>query len=180
MRMLQYKLQLVEMGYLVASGKIYHQSEANPAECLPIRLSIRESRVDHIVKCISDVITNDPKFRRSRKQVLLGEYTGCYLCSFEVQPTHIVLSYTHGTIILEPKGCGVDLQFNVPHESPKPDSRYMVSLCCSPDLKTKQVNHTARVHEYVGDAHRELLFMQLGETVDYDNRYVFVNEYVDP
>ncbi len=180
MRMLQYKLQLVEMGYLVAGGKIHHQAEAYPAECLPIQLAILRSEVDHVVKCISDVITNNPKFKKRCKQVLLGKYPGCYLCSFEIQPTHIVLSYTHGTIILEPKECGLDFQFNVPHQNTKPESKYTVSLYCSPDLKTKQEKHTARVHEYIGDIHRELLFTQLGETVNYDNRYVLVNEYVDP
>lgn len=180
MRMLQYKLQLTEIGYLVASGEIHHQEEAYPAECLPIRLTIQEPGVDHVVKCISDVITENQKFKSSCKQVLLGKYVGCYLYSFEVQPTHIVLSYTHGTIILEPKGCGIDFQFDVPHKNTKRDSKYRVSLYCNSDLKTKQKIHTARVHEYVGDTHRELLFEQVGETVNYDNRYVFVDEYVDP
>ena len=180
MRMLQYKLQLAEMGYLVASGEIRYQEAACPAECLPIQLTILEPEVDRVVKCISYVSTNDPEFRRSCKQVLLGEYPGCYLYSFEVQPTHIVLSYTHGTIILSAEKGGAELRFDVPHKSAKPDSKYTVSLYCSTDLETKQKKHTACVHEYIGDIHRELLFEQIGETVDFDNRYIFVDEFVDP
>ncbi len=180
MRMLQYKLQLVGMGYLVASGEIHHQEEAYPAECLPIQLTILKSSVGHVVKCISDIITNDSEFKKSCKQVLLGEYPECYLYSFEVQPTHIVLSYTHGTIILEPKACGIDFQFDVPHKSTNLHSKYRVFLCSDTNLKTNQTNHTAHVYEYIGDIHRELRFTQLGEIVDYDNRYVFVDEYVDP
>ena len=180
MRLLQYKLQLAEKGYFVASGEIRYQEAACLAECLPIRLTILEPEVDRVAKDISDVITNDPEFRRSCKQVLLGEYPGCYLYSFEVQPTHIALSYTHGTIILSTEKGGAELRFDVPHKSAKPDSKYTVSLCCTTDLKTKQKNHTARVHEYLGAIHRELLFEQIGETVDFDNRYVFIDEYVDP
>lgn len=180
MRVLQYKLQLVEKGYFVASGEIRYQEAACPAECLPIRLTILEPEVDRAVENIADVITNDPEFERNCKQVLLGEYPGCYLYAFEVQPTHIVLSYTHGTIILTDEKGGAELRFDVPHKNAKPDSKYTVSLCCSTDMTTKQNNHTARVHEYIGDIHRELLFQQIGETVDFDNCYVFVDEYVDP
>lgn len=181
MRMLQYKLPLVGMGYLVASGEIHHQEEAYPKECLPIRLTNLDYNDDYLVRCISDVITDNPKFRRKRKQVLLGKYPGCYLYSFEVQPTHVVLSYTHGTIILEPEGCHVKLQFDVPHKSGKSDSKYKVSLYRDSDLETGQERHVARVHEYIGDIHRELYFEQPGER-DYStdaDRYVYVNEYID-
>lgn len=180
MRMLQYKLPLAGMGYLVASGEIHNQEEAYPKECLPIRLTNLSHDDDYLVGRISDVITDNPKFRRKRKQVLLGKYPGCYLYSFEVQPTHIVLSYTHGTIILEPKGYQVELQFDVPHKNGKPDSKYTVSLYYDSVQKPGQERHVACVHEYLGDIHRELLFEQIGETVDFDNRYVFVDEYVDP
>lgn len=179
MRLLQYKLQLAEKGYFVASGEIHYQEVACPAECLPIRLTILEPEVDHAVENIADVITNDPEFRRSCKRVLLGEYPGCYLYAFEVQPTHIVLSYTHGTIILDSKMGGAELRFDVPHKSAKSDSTYTVSLCYSTDLETNQKKHTACVHEYIGDIHRELFFEQIGETMDFDNHYVFVDEYVD-
>lgn len=180
MRMLQYKLQLMGMGYLVASGEIYHSEEANPDECLPIRFTDLDRNDDYLAKCVIDVVTDNPKFRRNHKAVLLGKCSGYYLYSFEVNPSYIVLNYTHGAIILGSGASRVNLQFDVPHKSGKPDSKYTVSLWSCKDQSCGSKRYCACVHEYFGDIHRKLYFEQTGETMDYDDRYVLINEYVDP
>lgn len=180
MRMLQYKLPLMDMGYLVASGEIHHSEEANPNECLPIHFTKLDHSDDYLAKCVIDVVTDNPEFRRSYKAVLLGKCSDYYLYSFEVNPSHIVLNYTHGAIILGPGISHVNLQFDVPHKNGKPNSKYTVSLWCCKEQSCELKQYSARVHEYFGDIHRELHFEQIGERMDYDNRYVVINEYVDP
>ena len=128
MRMLQYKLPLVEMGYLVASGEIHNSEEAYPEECLPIKMTLLRYDADYLLGCVIDVITRSNGFRAYYKEALLGKLPNNYLYSFEVQPDSLVLSYTDGTIVLGAGPSQLKLQFDVPHRSGKADTKYTVSL----------------------------------------------------
>lgn len=180
MRMLRYKLPIVEMGYLVASGKIYNSEEARPDECLPIKMTLLRYDADYLLGCVIDVIARSEKFEAHYKEALLGKYPDCYLCSFEVQPDGLVLSYTGGAIVLGAGPSQLKLRFEVPHRSGKADTEYAVSLSVDKDLKSGQKRYSACVHELIGDIQRELYFEQIGEERDYNNRYVYVDEYIDP
>ena len=180
MRMLQYKLPLVEMGYLVASGEIHNSEEAYPEECLPIKMTLLRYDADYLLGCVIDVITRSNGFRAYYKEALLGKLPNNYLYSFEVQPDSLVLGYTDGTIVLGAGPSQLKLQFDVPHRSGKADTKYTVSLNNDTDLKSKQPRYSARVHEFIGDIHRDIYFEQIGEKRDYNNHYVYIDEYIDP
>lgn len=192
MRMLKYKVELVDDGYTVASGDMRGNLDLlNSEECLPIQLTMLHlyhgaRRVYSLGDCVNPAeLCSDSNcsedFRAKYREILQGGHSDRWnLCAFTVTGGYVVLSYhqcgtMHDEVITLPgwDNVGLDLQFIVPHRDTKPDSKYIVRL--SPGHKN------AHVSELVGKIRREIdIYSEFGDKGMPQARYAIVSEFVDP
>ena len=192
MRMLKYKMELVDDGYIVASGDMRGNLDLlNSGECLPIQLTMlhlyRGNRCVHdLGDCVDPAeLYSDPnrseEFRANYREILQGKRSDrWYLYSFTVADGYVVLQYhqcgvAHNEIITLPgwDDVGLELQFAVPHRGKKHDSKYIVQL--SPRRKN------AHVSEFVGATRREIdIYSEPDDKSMFTTRYAIISEFVDP
>lgn len=194
MRMLKYKLELYEDGYMVASGDMHGDiNRIDGAECLPIQLTMLKlhkgrRNVHDLGDCVNPeefkfggIENHSADFRANYRKILQGKHSDCwYLYAFTVTSGHVVLEYhqreTRCSEVVTLPGwddVGLELQFIVPHRRKKANSKYIVQL--SPEHRNTHVS------EFVGDVRREIdIYQEKDDDSTFPTSYAIISEFVDP
>lgn len=190
MRMLTYKLEMCERGYVVASGEVRGYDSWNGRECQPIKFSITECSDDLGVIVNKDGWNKESDstkkyFYEHYQEILRSEDNDWYLYSFEVSPGCLILNFYNGqsdcSCYLIIKGIyTLKVQFDIPKQSGKSESHYEVEIFNVLESSESSVMvETSRVTECFKGVRRILEFEGRSDDITDKEEYVFVTEYAD-
>lgn len=195
MRMLKYKLELVDDGYIVASSDMHGDvCLLAGAECLPIQLTMLKlhrlggnQKLHTLGDCVNPeelqwggTNNHSEDFLANYHEILQGKHPNhWYLYAFTVTDGCVVLEYHqrgigHSEVVTLPGWGDVDLelQFIVPHRGKRTNSKYIVQL--SPGHRNTHVS------EFIGSIRREIdIYSEKGDDSAFPTRYAIVSEFVD-
>lgn len=190
MRMLTYKLQMCERGYVVASGEVQGYDSWNGRDCQPIKFSILDYRGDLDASVIKDGWDEESDFAEKYfnehyQEILRGEDDDWYLYQFEVSPGRLILDFYNSQ-----SGCccylifvgipRLKVKFDVPKQDGSSETHYEVRICNVPDSSNPSVTKkTAQVIECFGGVRRILNFEGRSDDPIHKEEHVSVIEYAD-